>query len=280
MKSHLGKGTHFAVSLYIYYVALQLLSVSMGTLVLSSSKNGGSLLGWAREEAVESPTTLNQTFGQIRGIVRIQSRIKSKSMAFNIYSRGSHPLPVSSPVPAVNEVENVIIYLEGSFSSMSSSNRDLVREKEETAETRSPEVDRSNPSIRQVNETFVPHVLPIIVGTTVEFPNGDPFFHNVFSLSGTKSFDLGRYPKGQIRAVRFDKPGIIKVFCHIHSNMSAVILVFKHPYFTVPDSGGQFLLPAVPIGSYTLVCWHERLQAVKRPITVKSGETISVDVVL
>jgi plastocyanin len=280
MKSHLGIGTHFTFSFYIYYVALPGLSVSIGTLVLSSSPNGGSLLGWAQEEALESPTTLNQAVGQIRGIVRIESRIKSKSMAFNIYSRGSHPSPVSSPVPPVNEVQNVVIYLEGSFSSMSPPNRDLVRENGELRETRSPEDDRSSPSIRQVNETFVPHVLPIMTGTTVEFPNGDPFFHNVFSLSGAKSFDLGRYPKGQIRAVRFNKPGIIKVFCHIHSNMSAVILVFKHPFFTVPNSEGQFLLPAVPVGSYTLVCWHERLQAVKRHITVKSGETISMDVVL
>lgn len=280
MKSPLGKRTYFAVSMYIYYVALQGLSVSMVTLVLSSSPNGGSLLGWAREQAGETPTNLNQPAGQIRGVVRIESRIKSKSMAFNIYPRGSHAPPVSSPIPAVNEVQNVVIYLEGSFPSMSSPNRDLLRKNEEPMEARSPEGDRSNPSIRQVNETFVPHVLPIITGTTVEFPNGDPFFHNVFSLSGTKSFDLGRYPKGQVRVVRFDKPGIVKVFCHIHSNMSAVIMVFKHPYFTVPDSAGQFLLPAVPIGNYTLVCWHERLQAVKRPITVKSGETISVDMVL
>jgi hypothetical protein len=119
-----------------------------------------------------------------------------------------------------------------------------------------------------------------MTGTTVEFPNGDPFFHNVFSLSSAKRFDLGRYPQGKIRSVQFNKPGIIKVFCHIHSNMSAVILVFNHPFFTVPDNGGQFLLPAVPIGSYTLVGWHERLQAVKRPITVKAGETIALDMIL
>src|SRR5215831_3158154 len=83
----------------------------------------------------------------------------------------------------------------------------------------------------QRHEQFVPHVLAITAGTTVDFPNNDLTFHNVFSLSPIKSFDLGRYPVGQSRSVKFDRAGIIPVFCDIHSHMSAYILVFNHPFF-------------------------------------------------
>ena len=94
----------------------------------------------------------------------------------------------------------------------------------------------------QRNETFVPHVLAIVAGTTVDFPNNDQTYHNVFSLSKTKSFDLGRYAVGRSKSVRFDRPGIVRVFCDIHSHMSAFILVFAHRYFSVVDDDGR--LPA------------------------------------
>ena len=107
-------------------------------------------------------------------------------------------------------------------------------------------------SSHQQNETFVPHVLAITKGSTVEFPNDDPFFHNVFSLSSTASFNLGRYPRGQTRAQTFTKPGLVKVFCDIHSHMSASILVLDHPYFTIPAVDGVYELTNVPPGQYTL----------------------------
>ena len=91
----------------------------------------------------------------------------------------------------------------------------------------------------QRDQTFVPHVLAITVGTTVEFPNSDLTFHNVFSLSKTKSFDLGRYSRGKSKSVRFDRPGVVQVFCDIHSHMSAFILVFAHRYFAVTDRAGR-----------------------------------------
>jgi plastocyanin len=136
------------------------------------------------------------------------------------------------------------------------------------------------PTIRQVNETFVPQVLAIQTGDTVHFPNLDPFFHNVFSLSGARSFDLGRYPKNQVRSVKFDRPGIVKVFCHIHSHMNAVIRVFDHPYFCKADSNGTFSIPHVPEGTYTLVAWHERLKLQRQVIRVEPGETPSLDFAL
>src|SRR5690349_3523148 len=96
------------------------------------------------------------------------------------------------------------------------------------------------PRMDQKDETFVPHIMAIVAGTTVDFPNNDHTYHNVFSLSKTKTFDLGRYAVGRSKSVRFDRPGIVRVFCDIHSHMSAFILVFAHRYFSVSDSEGMY----------------------------------------
>lgn len=117
--------------------------------------------------------------------------------------------------------------------------------------------EEPRPRLDQRNETFVPHVLPIVAGTTVDFPNNDRTYHNVFSLSKTRSFDLGRYAAGHSKSVRFDKPGIVRVFCDIHSHMSAFILVFAHRYFSVADPDGSYRLENVPPGTYTVVAWNE-----------------------
>src|SRR5204862_575169 len=98
----------------------------------------------------------------------------------------------------------------------------------------------------QRNETFVPHLLAITAGTTVDFPNSDRIYHNVFSLSKTKSFDLGRYAAGRSKSIQFDRPGIVRVFCDIHSHMNAFILVFNHRFFTVTDTDGRYRIENVP----------------------------------
>src|SRR5262245_30031218 len=113
--------------------------------------------------------------------------------------------------------------------------------------------------IRQRNENFVPRVVAVTVGSTVDFPNDDPIYHNVFSLSRTKTFDLGRFPKGKSRGEKFDKPGVVKVFCQIHSHMSATVMVFDHPWFALPDDEGTFDLQGVPPGMHSITAWHERL---------------------
>jgi plastocyanin len=120
----------------------------------------------------------------------------------------------------------------------------------------------------QRNEAFVPHVLAITVGTTVDFPNNDQTFHNVFSLSKTRSFDLGRYAAGQSKAVRFDQPGIVRVFCDIHSHMSAFILVFAHQFFAVSYDDSRYRIEDVPPGTYTVVVWNELLPSVSKRVTV------------
>ena len=134
---------------------------------------------------------------------------------------------------------------------------------------------RDEPRARmdQRNETFVPHVLAIVAGTTVEFPNNDFTFHNVFSLSKAKTFDLGRYAAGRSKSVRFDKPGIVRVFCEIHAHMSAYILVFSHRYFAVTDEDGRYRIPNVPPGAYNIVAWHETSPPVTRRVTIVDADT-------
>ncbi len=131
------------------------------------------------------------------------------------------------------------------------------------------------PRIRllQKHKRFEPHVLVVPVGSAVEFPNLDPFFHNVFSLFEGKRFDLGLYEAGTTRTVSFDRPGICYIFCNIHPEMSAVVIVLETPYYAVSDRAGEIVIPDVPPGRYRLQVWHERslpedLKALSREITV------------
>ncbi|MCM3879087.1 MAG: carboxypeptidase regulatory-like domain-containing protein [Vicinamibacterales bacterium] len=136
------------------------------------------------------------------------------------------------------------------------------------------DVEPARARMDQRNETFVPHVLAITVGTTVDFPNSDQTYHNVFSLRGPKPFDLGRYAAGRSRSVRFDRPGIVRVFCEIHSHMSAFILVFSHRYFAVTGADGRYQIGRVPPGRYTLVAWNEGAVRESRPIVMLEDQSI------
>ena len=120
----------------------------------------------------------------------------------------------------------------------------------------------------------------VTVGSEVEFPNDDPIYHNVFSLSRAKNFNLGRYPRGETRRVRFDRPGVVKVFCEIHSHMSATVMVFDHPWFAVPDETGRFQLPPVPPGDRQITAWHERLGDTTVNVRLESGRTLETDFTL
>jgi plastocyanin len=132
----------------------------------------------------------------------------------------------------------------------------------------------------QRNETFVPHVLAITTGTTVDFPNSDRIYHNVFSLSKTERFDLGRYAVGHSRSVRFDRAGIVRVFCDIHSHMNAFILVFSHPFFAVSDAEGRYHIDNVPPGTYNVIAWNEGVSSDAQAITVPDGAAADLDFVL
>ena len=128
----------------------------------------------------------------------------------------------------------------------------------------------------QKDKTFTPHVLAIRTGTSVDFPNFDPIFHNAFSNYNGKNFDVGLYPPGTLQRVPFTRPGIVRVFCNIHANMSAVIVVLNTPYFQVTPKNGIFQLDNIPAGEYTLWFFHERatqatLDALTRRVTITAG---------
>jgi plastocyanin len=110
----------------------------------------------------------------------------------------------------------------------------------------------------QKNKSFNPHLIVVQVGSSVVFPNKDPFFHNVFSLFEGKRFDLGLYEAGGSRAVVFDREGISYIFCNIHPEMSAVVVSLKTPYYGISDARGTVAIPDVPLGRYELHVWHER----------------------
>jgi plastocyanin len=135
-------------------------------------------------------------------------------------------------------------------------------------------------AIRQINESFTPRVVAVTIGSEVAFPNDDPIYHNVFSLSRAKNFNLGRYPRGESRRVRFDRPGVVKVFCEIHSHMSATVMVFDHPWFAVPDEDGRFELSAVPAGEREITAWHERLGDTTLRLRIESGQPTAANFVL
>ena len=132
----------------------------------------------------------------------------------------------------------------------------------------------------QKNATFEPHVLPIVVGTTVLWPNEDDIFHNVFSMTETQDFNLGFYKKEKVPTVPFDKLGRVDVFCAIHPNMHCIILVLPNPFFAVADAKRRFMIKDVPAGTYRLKAWQERLPSQVKEIVVPAEGEVKVDFVL
>lgn len=133
------------------------------------------------------------------------------------------------------------------------------------------------PRIVQRNKTFEPHVIAVEVGTEVDFPNKDPFFHNIFSLFDGKRFDLGLYEAGATRTVRFDRPGVSYLFCNIHPQMSAVVVAVETRYFAVSDRMGHLVMHDVPDGRYELHVWYERslpqdLKTLARTVVISDSD--------
>ena len=145
---------------------------------------------------------------------------------------------------------------------------------------KAPAVVPGHVVLDQRDERFVPHVLAVTTGTVVDFPNSDRIFHNVFSLSKTRPFDLGRYAAGRSKAVTFDRPGIVRVFCDIHSHMNAFILVFNHPFFALTDMDGRYRIDNVPPGTYNLVAWNEGVSSGPQAVVVPEGGEAELDFAL
>jgi plastocyanin len=125
----------------------------------------------------------------------------------------------------------------------------------------------------QVNLAFTPSLLPVLVGTTVDFPNRDTVYHSVFSFSRQQRFEIGLYGPGEIRSVTFHKVGLAKLFCNIHDQMRAFILVLPTPYFSTTEANGGFTIAKVPAGDYTVKVWNDRLQAAPQRVSVSAEGT-------
>ena len=200
----------------------------------------------------------------ISGTIVIKKRLTHRSVtaSVSVYQRGTSVKlgKTADEDPIAFERSRVVVYLEG-----------IVAGNSDAAATSSPV------EIRQVNRQFVPDLAVVPVGATVSFPNMDPIFHDVYSLSKSKSFDLGAYDKGQTRRVSFTKPGIVEVYCHLHPNMAATIVVMGNRYYAQPDRNGQYHISDVPPGHYTLVAWHKTAGFFRKPIDVGSGQTTTAD---
>lgn len=132
--------------------------------------------------------------------------------------------------------------------------------------------------IDQRDLKFIPRVLAVLVGTTVEFPNNDKTFHNVYSSSEAKKFDLGLYASGKSRSAKFEKAGVVKILCNVHPSMEAYVVVKSHPYYGATDSRGNYSVSGVPLGKYRLEVWHPDFGAKAVPFgLVRDGEVLALD---
>jgi plastocyanin len=197
--------------------------------------------------------------GSIYGKVTLPDKIERPPRPLKVHSYSGSEKPMNMKHVQLNEMDNVVVYIEK-----------VNSEKRFTTSTEKVSMD-------QKDETFIPHVLPVLVGTSVDFINKDDFYHSVFSYSRAKTFDLGKYPKGIKRAVLFDKMGIVEIFCEIHSYMQAFVLVLQNPYFAKPDSTGNYHIEDIPPGNYDLVAWHDVLKPIRQPVEIKENNKLQVD---
>jgi len=175
--------------------------------------------------------------GDVSGHAVVTKRLTKRTLSPIVYSLRGTATPTASPeTEPVNEFERMVVILEGGH----------VPSRPPVAET-----------VDQRAAHFEPDFITVPVGSTVQFPNSDPIFHNVFSLSKAQPFDLGFYPQGQSRVVKFNHEGVVQIYCHIHANMYAAIVVTASPWFTKPAQDGSFLFANVPAGHYRLIAWHK-----------------------
>ena len=204
--------------------------------------------------------------GTITGMVRARGKEGAEQAAAGGGKYDSRKLKFVEQVD-YDDLRDFVVYIEGRVGPV---------------EPAPPEPARviTTRKISQKGAVFSPHVLPVVVGTTVEWPNLDDVFHNVFSMSEAKPFDLGLYKHPEIKRVTFDQPGRIDIFCSIHKAMNCIILVLENPYFGAADERGRYLIAGVPAGTYQLKAWHERLPSQRREIVVPENGDVRADFTL
>ncbi len=197
--------------------------------------------------------------GVIRGTVRVP-RLSGESHVFQPYAGKAASLPGHAR-PARGRVSDAVLSIDALSGDVAAA---------------LPEYKGAR-QLAQRDQSFVPRVVSVAVGTDVEFPNQDPIYHNVFSVSPPARFDLGKYPRGQSRRVRMTKPGLVKVFCDIHSDMAAFVVVLPNRAFVRPSEDGTYRLPELPPGRYTLTWWHPDFPGAKREVVVPASGDVNVD---
>ena len=197
--------------------------------------------------------------GAIRGTLHVPPVSAQSAEGANAYPGHAHALPGAHAVTH-GLVTDAVLYIERIDTATESS----------LAATSPPP-----PRLTQKDQMFTPRVVAIAAGSVVDFPNQDPIYHNVFSASPVRRFDLGKYPKGDSRRVDFRRPGLVNVYCDIHSNMEAFILVVPNHAFARPSTTGEFALPELPPGHYELHLWHPDLGSQTIPVDVPaSGDAV------
>jgi plastocyanin len=193
---------------------------------------------------------------EIQGQLAITRNLTKQRVVLPAYNvRGVSPHKHGLARSPIKESERVVVYLESD---------------------RAPAAAKATATLNQSGQKFDPEMLVVPVGSTVSFPNADPIFHNVFSLSKTRQFDLGNYPSGKTRTVTFDKPGVVQVFCHLHPDMNATILVVPNGWFTRPDDRGAFAFSGLPSGNYQVVVWHKSAGLFKQRVQVSQGSVARI----
>jgi len=178
---------------------------------------------------------------------------------------------------AVYNLRGIAVETAPSFQKQGALNHTAVWLEASGAESSAPP---TTAKMQQLGRRFQPDVLVVPVGSTVEFPNLDPIFHNIFSLSRSQTFDLGYYAEGKSRTVTFARPGIVQVYCHIHANMYGVVIVAPTVWFGLPDLNGSFSFSGVPAGEYRLAVWQRSAGLFRKKLQVSNSGTIHVDVTL
>jgi len=195
--------------------------------------------------------------GDVSGRILIERSVRKKTIAAVTYDLRGANVKEAPPVQTGNEYDKIAVWLEPEKGS-------------------APSASPVHATIQQLDRRFVPDLLIVPVGSTIDFPNADPVFHNVFSLSRTQSFDLGYYPQGHSKSIKFLKSGVVQIYCHVHPKMYAAVVVTSSPWFATPSAEGVVAWKDIPPGKYRMMAWHRVAGMFQKDVVVTESGAVSV----